>query len=299
MSQYIKSVLPRMSLILVMVAAALAQPQHEDKQTIRPIKPGLYLVTGAGANSVVRVTGEGILVVNTKSPGRANYDALMAQIRTVSDRPVKFVVIGDAHQDESGNTGLFVAAGAQVIAQENEKKALETYNAAGNPGPPNVTYRTEHSIRLGSMEVAHVYHFGAASTDGDSITYFPDLKVVVMGDVFEKGMNCDYARGGSMLAWPKTLDVVLKLDFDTVIPNRGNPATRADLEAARQRLTNIVSAAVELVRKGTPKDELVAQVNAANAGLQADAFFLNNPARLDAFYDEVTKAAKKLAGGRF
>jgi cyclase len=267
---------------------------QDTAQAIVTVKPGLYMVTGAGANSMVRVANEGILVVDTKSLGQATYDALMAQIRTVSDKPVKFVIVGDVHQDKSGNTGLFVAAGAQVIAHENEKKGLETYtNAAGKPAAPNVTYKTDYSIRLDNNEVAHVYHFGAASTGGDSITYFPDLKVVIMGDVFQNGMNCDYAQGGSMIEWPKTLEAILKLDFDTVIPNRGNPATRADLEAAHKRVATIASTAIDLVKKGTPKDQLIAQINAVDSSLQVNSFLaINAAARLDAFYDEVSKAAK-------
>jgi hypothetical protein len=175
----------------------------------------------------------------------------------------------------------------------NEKKGLETYtNPAGTPGPPNVTYEKDYSIRLGNSEVAHVYHFGAASTGGDSITYFPDLKVVTMGDVFQAGMNCDYAQGGSMLEWPKTLESVLKLDIDTVIPNRGNPSTKADLQAAHDRLVKIAATAIDLVKKGTPKDQLVAQINAVDSTLQVNTFFLNNPARVDAFYEEISKAAK-------
>lgn len=140
--------------------------------------------------------------------------------------------------------------------------------------------------------IARVYHFGAASTSGDSITFFPDLKVVVMGDVFQNGMNCDYAQGGSMLEWPKTLETVLKLDFDTVIPNRGEPAKRADLEAALKRLNAISAAAIDLIRKGTPKEELVAKIDATDPSLQVERFLMNNPARLDAFYDEFSKAAK-------
>ena len=113
-------------------------------QAIVPIKPGLYMVTGAGANTMVRVTDEGILVVDTKQIGPSNYDNLMAQIRTVSDKPVKFVVIGDVHQDKSGNTAQFVDAGATVIAHVNEKKGLETYtNPAGKPGAPNADGRQE------------------------------------------------------------------------------------------------------------------------------------------------------------
>lgn len=263
-------------------------------QTIVPIKAGLYMVTGAGANTMVRVTDEGILVVDTKQIGEANYDNLMAQIRTVSDKPVKFVVIGDVHQDKSGNTTQFVNAGAKVIGHVNEKKGLETYtNPAGKPGAPNVTYDKDYSIKLSGKEVARVYHFGAASTGGDSITYFPDLKVVTMGDVFQAGMNCDYAQGGSMVEWPKTLADVLKLDFDTVIPNRGDPATRADLQAAQRRVARIAASAIDLIKKGTPKDQIVDKINAVDPGLMVDRFLaINAPARLDAFYAEFIKAAK-------
>ena len=263
-------------------------------QMIVPIKPGLYMVTGAGANTMVRVTDEGILVVDAKQIGEGIYDNLMAQIRTVSDRPVKFVVIGDVHQDKSGNTTPFVNAGAKVIAHVNEKKGLETYtNPAGTPGPPNVTYDKNYSIKLGGKEVARVYHFGAASTGGDSITYFPDLKVVTMGDVFQAGMNCDYAQGGSMVEWPKTLAAVLKLDIDTVIPNRGNPMTKADLQAAQERVARIAATATDLIKKGTPKDQIVEKINAVDPSFMVDRFLaINAPARLDAFYAEFVKAAK-------
>ena len=59
------------------------------------------------------------------------------------------------------DTALFVAAGVQVIGHVNEKKGLETYtNVAGTPGPPNVTYDKDYSIKLGTTEVAHVYGHG-------------------------------------------------------------------------------------------------------------------------------------------
>jgi hypothetical protein len=257
------------------------------------LKPGLSMVTGAGANALVRVTNDGLVVVNTKQLGQMYYDAFMEQIKMISDKPVKYAVVGDVHQDKSGNTALFVAAGVQVVAHVNEKEGLKTYtNAAGTPGPPNVTFDKDYSIKLGNAEVAHVYYFGKASTGGDAITYFPDLKVVSMGDVFQAGINCDYGQGGSILEWSKTLEGVLKLDFDTVIPNTGNPATRADLQAAHDRLAKISATTIDMIKKGTPKDQLVAAVNAVDPTLRVDSFLMNNPARVDAYYDEFAKAAK-------
>lgn len=230
-------------------------------------------------------------MVDTKNRGQETYDALMTQIRTVSDKPVKYAVVGDVHQDKSGNTEFSLLPEPRY-AHENELTGLETYtNAAGTPGPPNVTYSTDYSIQLDGQEAAHVCHFGKASTGGDSITYFPDLKVVVMGDGYRNGINCDYAQGGSILEWPKTLESVLELDIDMVIPNRGDPVTRAELEATRDRLIGISNTAIELVKNGTPKEELVEKIDATDPSYQVARMLFNQQARLDTFYDEVSEAA--------
>jgi cyclase len=264
--------------------------------TTTMIKPGLFMISGIGgsASVLVRVTDDGLVLANTGVLGDQNIQTLMDQIKMISDKPVKYAVVGDVHQDKSGGTGAFVKAGAQVIGHVNEKEGLKTYtNAAGTPEPPNVTFDKDYSIKLGGKEVAHVYYFGKASTNGDAFVVFPDLKVVTMGDVFQGGMNCDYAQGGSMVEWPKTLEAVMKLDVDTIIPNRGNPATKADLQAAHDRVAKIVNTAIDLVKKGTPKDQLLAQINAADSALNVNAFLnINAAMRLDAFYDEITKAAK-------
>src|SRR5215469_3978786 len=236
--------------------------------TTTMIKPGLFMIAGIGgsASVVVRVTHDGLVLSNTGVLGDQNIQQLMDMIKMISDKPIKYAVVGDVHQDKSGGTGPMVKAGMQVIAHVNEKEGLKTYtNAAGTPESPNVTFDKDYSIKLNNKEVAHVYYFGKASTNGDVFVYFPDLKVVTMGDVFQQGMNCDYAQGGSMIEWPKTLDAVMKLDIDTVIPNRGNPATKADLQAARDRVAKIDSIAIDLVKKGTPKDQLLAQINAADS----------------------------------
>lgn len=260
------------------------------------IKPGLFMISGVGrgATVVVRVTDDGLVLANTGVLGDQNITDLMARITMISDKPVKFAVVGDVHQDKSGGTGAFIKEGAQVIGHVNEKEGLKTYtNAAGTPDPPNVTFDKDYSIKLGNTEVAHVYHFGKAATNGDAFVYFPDLKVITMGDVFQQGMNCDYAQGGSMIEWPKTLDAVLKLDIDTVIPNRGNPATKADLEAARDRVATIDRIAIDLVKKGTPKEQLLEQIDAADPTLNVRGFLaINAQMRLDAFYAELQEAAK-------
>jgi acyl-CoA synthetase (AMP-forming)/AMP-acid ligase II len=107
-------------------------------------------------------------------------------------------------------------------------------------------------------------------------------------------MNADYPQGGSLLDWRTTLEGALSLPFDTVIPNGGMPATRADLEAALKRVNGISAAAIAAVKKGVTEDQLVAAVDMADPSFQVERFLANNnKARLDAFYAEASKAAAK------
>ena len=115
---------------------------------IKQVKPGLYMVTGFGGNSLVRVTDQGVILVDTKNLGDGPFNDLVAQIKTVTNQPVKHVFITHVHQDHSGNIGRFIRAGAEVITHEGLKRNLETggldgkgYTApAGKPDPPSVTY---------------------------------------------------------------------------------------------------------------------------------------------------------------
>lgn len=258
---------------------------------IKQVKPGLFMVTGLGGNSTVRVTNEGIILVDTKNLGQANYDALMQQIRTVSQAPVRYVFITHHHQDHSGNIGPFQAAGAEVIVHEGLNKALDTYKAPqGTPEKSKVTYATSRTVKVGNAS-ADAHFYGRAHTSGDTWVYFPDVRVIATGDSFVGNVpNIDYPFGGSLVDWVKTLDQVLKLDFDTAIPGHGNdPMTKADVQKFRDNLNTIATRARELVKKGTPKDQIVAGIKTDDLGWTLNLQQWNQPARLDPMYEELSK----------
>src|SRR5687768_14421994 len=258
---------------------------------IKQVKPGVYMVTGAGGNSTVRVVNEGVIIVDTKNRGDENYMALMDQVKTVTQAPVRYVFVTHHHQDHSGNIGNFQMAGAEVIVHEGLNKALETYSPAqGKPAMSKVTYSTDRVVKVGNA-AAEGRHFGRAHTSGDTFVYFPDVRVVALGDSFVAAApNADYPFGGSVVEWVKALDQVLKLDFDTAIPGHGNdPLTKADVQKFRDNLNTIVTRGRELVKKGTPKDQLMAQLKTDDLGWTLNAQQWNQPARLDPFYEELSK----------
>src|SRR5688500_14457060 len=55
-------------------------------EKIRTLKPNLYMVTGGGANTLIRVTPDGVIVVDTKNPGDENFNRLMEEIDRKSTR---------------------------------------------------------------------------------------------------------------------------------------------------------------------------------------------------------------------
>ncbi len=247
---------------------------------IREVKPGFYMVPGAGANSGVRVTSAGVILVDGKLPGEKNYDDLMAQIKSVTDQPVKYLFVTHHHQDHTGNNQRFLDAGVPVIANTGLKKALETYNATPKPAPPSVTFDQDYTVRLGGAE-ARAYHFAPGHTGGDSVVFFPDLKIVMVSDVVTTGRTgplIDYAGGGSALGYLRALDSILGLDFDTAVPGNGDPLTRADVQAFRGKWNMFLTRAREAIRSGTPRDQLLMRVQTGDLGWtpripQADAFY--------------------------
>src|SRR5215831_14035136 len=237
-------------------------------QPIAQLRPGLFIVAGAGANSIVRVTSDGVILVDGKLPGEENYKALMDQIKSVTDKPVKFMIVTHHHADHTGNNDRFLAAGVQVIAQENLNKNLDTYQFNPRPAKANITYDKDYAVSLGSVRV-EVHHFGRSHTSGDSIVYFPDLKVVALSDALTTGGQgplIDYAGGGSALEWKTVFQQILKLDFDAAIPGNGPVLTKADVQAYATKFNTVIDRATELVRKGTPKDQLLMQLKTDDIG---------------------------------
>jgi cyclase len=255
-------------------------------QPIQAVKPGLYVVAGGGSNSIVRVTPAGVVLVDTKLPGQANYDGLVAQIRTVTDQPVKVVAVTHHHADHTGNNDRFIAAGAQIVGHEQLAENLKSYQFDPRPAAPSLAYKGQtHTITLGGAEV-RVLHLGRSHTGGDSIVYYPDLKVVSTSDAVTVGAGgplVDYAGGGSALEWRRVLDEMLKLDFDTAIPGAGPVLTRADVVAFQTKFNTVIDRAIDLIRKGVPKEQLLAQIKTDDIGWP-----LRIP-QVDAFYEELSK----------
>ena len=253
-------------------------------EKIRTLKPNLYLITGGGANSLVRVTPDGIILVDDKNPSDENYNRLMEEIRSVSQAPVKYVINTHHHPDHVGNNQKFIDAGATVLASE----ALKSFMASDPrtktiPGLPTQTFAKDYTLKFGGAEV-RLYSFGRGHTGDDTMVYFPDSKVVMVSDQITDGTPIvDFANGGSAKEWTQILDGVLKLDFDMAIPGRGEPKSKEDVQAYRTRFATLISRAQDAIKAGATRDTLAMQVKTDDLGWMFNAGFYGS------LYDELTK----------
>jgi len=249
---------------------------------VQLIKTGLYLVSGGGANTLIRMSGNGLVLVDGKLPD--SYDYLRAKVKRISDLPVRALILTNADPAHTGTNAKFLEAGAHLIANQDAGLPMSANDSPRPTGalPPIVTFDHEYTLKIGGIE-AQLMHYGRAKTGGDTVVYFPNLKVVAVGDLYAALPNPDYSHGGSLVGWGPVLAQIMKLDFDVAIPSAGQPITRTDLEAFQTKIDTLVSRATELVKTGVPKDQLMARLKTDDLGWHFDF----TPNQIDSFYAEL------------
>jgi glyoxylase-like metal-dependent hydrolase (beta-lactamase superfamily II) len=251
------------------------------------VRTGLYLIRGGGGNSLLRLSANGMILVDGKLPG--TYRALMSQVRRISrlsDMSVRLLVLTNHHDDHAGDSAQFVAAGIAIVAQREALAHLslpESQAAVGRAAV--VAYDVERTLRMGGVEV-QLKHFGPGRTSGDTVVYFPDLKIVALGDLFAaEAPEPDFAAGGSLVGWRGVLAQVLELDFDRVVPGSGPVASRDDLVTFAAKVDALASRAIALVKAGVAKNDLMSRLQTGDLGWQ---LHFSGPA-LDSFFAELSR----------
>jgi glyoxylase-like metal-dependent hydrolase (beta-lactamase superfamily II) len=245
------------------------QPAHRFER----IADDIYMAaaTGAvnvGSNTVVIVNERDVMIVDSHiTPASAR--ALVEDIKSITDKPIRYVVNTHYHFDHAHGNQIF-GPEVQVIGheftraklsgdvmsektyisfnggipaqleQQRAQLAAETeperraqlesrlkYNEAHwaalqevKPTPPNVTLRDRMTLYLGGREI-QLIHPGRAHTGGDVIVYLPAERIICTGDAMTAGTA--YMGDGFIDEWDETLETIVTLDFETVLPGHGAP----------------------------------------------------------------------------
>jgi cyclase len=190
-------------------------------QAIEKVKDNLYLIQGQGGNTAVYVAQNGVVIVDTKNPN--NGQAILDQIKTVTDKPITHIINTHTHGDHTGSNQFFQAS-VEVVVQENTKGYMEKMpafqEAANKNGLPDRTFKDKLTVLKGKDEI-NLYFFGPAHTGGDAFIVFKNLRTMHTGDAFaNKGFPLiDRNNGGSGVGYPDTIQKAARSikNVDTII----------------------------------------------------------------------------------
>lgn len=231
--------------------------------SVVPVATDLYVISNVAVPGLVTVlvTDEGVLLVDDKF--EIDHDNIMAALRTITDKPVKYVINTHYHGDHAGGNAKLQALGAIAVASANARAQI-VLNHLG--GEQNITTEGQLNLYFGGKRV-EIHPVGPAHTNGDVVVLFPDYDVLTSGDIFANGPGTsaqlvDYPGGGSAKAWPLAIDQALALEFDTVIPGHGLVSRRADLQAYRDRAQRFSDTLASLVAQKKSRAEIEAVVRA-------------------------------------
>ena len=223
-------VLPAIVVVGLAVAGAAARqqrPRIPPTGTIKKVRDNLYVIPGAGGNTTVFVRQAGVVLVDTKLPN--NGEAILNQVRTVTDKPVTMIVNTHSHPDHIGSNEYFPAS-VDIVTHENTRKwmAANSRVASIPAAMPDRTFTDRMTLGSGDDRI-DLYYFGAGHTDGDAFIVFPALRAMCAGDIFAWKMAplIDPNAGGSVLALPDTLEKAVSAipNVDTVIEGHGDVNT--------------------------------------------------------------------------
>lgn len=275
------------------------QQQRATLPDLEKVKDNFYIIGASspvdrgqftGGNVSVFVTDTGVTVVDSKLAGYG--PDIIAKIKAVTSKPITTLINTHTHGDHTGSNEGFPAS-VNIVAQETTKALMAKMDAfKGEKAQflPKQTYKDRLTLGSGKDRV-ELYYFGKGHTGGDTMVYFPTLRILATGDLWawKDAPLIDLANEGSGLAWPKTLAAAIAAvkDADTIIPGHTPVSKPAELQEYQRYMTDLVAETEAAAKAGKSAADAFAQskFTAKYPGYKSDRL----KAAIEAIYKELGK----------
>jgi glyoxylase-like metal-dependent hydrolase (beta-lactamase superfamily II) len=286
-------------------AQGTAAPRR-DATTLRTmhVQGNVHVVVGAGANVVVQLGSLGSVLVDTGTA--QNADRVLASVRELTPRPVRYIINTHSHPDHVGGNERIGASGvplsgrgvaqvgagnaaprAEIIAHEETLNRMSAPAGSVAPFPvtawPTATFSGTHKEFFYNGEGVQLVHVPSAHTDGDTLVFFRRSDVIATGDLYSTVSYpvIDAQRGGHINGVLDGLNQLLALVIagekteggTMLVPGHGRVSDEADLVEYRDMVTIIRDRIQDMVKRGLT----LAQIKAANPTMDYDGLYGSAP----------------------
>jgi cyclase len=308
--------------LLLLAAAAFAQTSATSNAEIHvlPVQGNVYMLVGAGGNITVQVGSQGVLLVDSGLASMS--DKVLAAVRKLSDKPIRYLLNTHVHPDHIGgneavaktgvaSTGLPVQGTpgssasqlVQILAHENVLNRMSAAKIPGVAWPTDTFFNDEKEVYFNGEGVQMFHPSSAAHTDGDSIVYFRRSDVIAAGDLFVTTSYplIDMTRGGNVQGLIDGLNLILDLAIPAhqqeggtyIVPGHGRLCDEADVLEYRDMVTIVRDRIRDAMKRGMT----VEQIKASRMTRDYDARYGSAAGATDTFVEAVYKSLATKATG--
>jgi len=246
-----------------------AEEKTELHVVTTEVAPKLYMLEGAGGfvggNMMLSIGEDGVVMVDDALS--SNLALIKTAIKSVTDKPIDYLINTHFHADHIGNNEAFSKEGSHIVAHENIRSRLikdgmpRSANKAVPKGSlPVITFSHAIDFHLNGDDM-HVFHVKNAHTDGDAVIHIENENVIHTGDTLFNGKfpYIDYAHGGSLDGYINAQKTILELANENtkIIPGHGPIANKQDLQASIDMLEDTKKIIAKLIDSGKSEDEII------------------------------------------
>ena len=250
------------SILFFTLFSNFAYSQVADYE-LQEIKPGVYVVSAGGTNSMFMVTPEGVVVVDAPP---AIGDKIFTAVSNVTDKPITHLIYSHAHKDHIGAANIF--ENVTIIAHNETAKILNERNDTNRP-VPDMNFSKEMNLPIGG-QVLQLLYPGPYHQQGNIFVYLPEHKVLMAVDNVVPGGLLWKHLGVTpdVPALIKSIDEVLALDFDVFVGGHGQPGTKQDIIVQQEYVNDLRENAMAALNE-VNRTEVTQGINGSNAITEA------------------------------
>jgi glyoxylase-like metal-dependent hydrolase (beta-lactamase superfamily II) len=217
----------------VVHAQAPAQPTFATTKVAAT--DNVYFFRYQGHQAMFVVTPEGVIATDPISEDRPAAAAFLAEIRKITQAPIRYVVYSHGHADHIAGGKPFKDAGATFVAHRIAKERLARMNRA-DIVPVDETVDDKRTLSLGGTELELLF-LGKNHSDNMLVMRLPRERILFTVDWIPVAAVMFQNMPDSYLPdFEESLKRVLALDWDRMIPGHPGPGGRLGTKADVQYL---------------------------------------------------------------